>query len=696
MGTFWHRRSRDLALGALLSMFATAASGQAATSAQSPATSSDEREAASTLTEVIVTAERLGRSVLDTSTSVVIVDEKALAQRAADGLRDLLASIPNVTLSGRSSFAPSVRGVDGTGASYGADAFFAGTRLRLNSQVDGRPASYNEAVYGDFGIWDLQQVEVLRGPQSTLQGRNSIAGTIAVKTADPTYDLQAKARLFAGNFDTRQYSAAISAPIVNGQVAFRLSADHRTSQSFVNFPFSIDGRDPKDYESNVYRAKLLINPAAMENFSALLTINHTVSRGTQTEAVSGPDYSKHIYCCPTVAAIFEPSTTSGILDLKWKTGDAVSVNLLTTYTDLSVQRFALPDQGSLTIEGREFVAQPSVTFRSSDDRVKGLLGAYTFRASEHDFIDLFGGGGFDDSTRTDAVYGEGTYKFSDAFDMTVGARYEKERRERKGNIFIFAIDLNKTYSTFLPKLVLSWHPTKTSTVGALFARGYNGGGAGFTFFPPFVAYTYDPEYVWNYEGFARTELANGRLTLLGNLYYSDYKNMQLPFQLGPGSTVVRNADKVTTYGAEATATWTINKQFKVYAGIGTIKTDIKSFPGSGFEGNELPRAPKLTGSLGINYAQPQGFDASFDAHHSGSYFSSVTNDPLDRVGSYWIANAQLGYAFSKIRVFGYVRNLFDARDPLQVYLPGTFAPGGPGAAEIIPPRTYGAGVQVNF
>ena len=646
-----------------------ASSGQAAEPAQASAASKDEEQASGNIEELIVTAERLGRSVLDTSTSVVVIDAEALAQRAADGIKDLMSSVPNVTVTGRSSFAPSVRGVDGTGPAYGADAFFAGTRPRLNIQSDGRPASYNEVVFGDFGVWDLQQVEVLRGPQSTLQGRNSIAGTIAVKTADPTYDFHAKARVFAGNFDTRQYSAAVSAPIVDGQVAFRLSADHRTSHSFVDYTPYPDGRDPGEYEGNVFRAKLLIEPAAAPDFKALLTVSHTDFLGPQSEAVSAPDYGDHVNRFDLTASAFKPKSTSGILDLNWKASDAVSLNTVVSYADLDIKRYARPGGGNATIDGHEFIAQPSLTFRSSDDRFKSLFGAYLFRASQDEFIDLFGGGGFDDSTRTNAVFGEGTYRFSDAFDVTFGARYEEEHRRREGSIFVFAIDLDEKYTTFLPKLVLSWHPSKTSTVGALVTRGYNGGSAGFTFNPPFLAYTFEPEYVWNYEGFARTILADGHLTLSGNVFYSDYKDMQLPYQLGPGSSVVRNADKVTTRGAEVMATWNVTKELRLSAGLGTTKSDIKSFPDSGAEGNELPRAPKFTGSVGISYSRPQGLDFSFDARHSGSYFSSLLNDPLARVGSYWIANTQLGYSFRNVRVFGYARNLFDSGDP-AADLPG--------------------------
>src|SRR5260370_14386651 len=90
------------------------------------------------LDEIVVHAEKLGRSIMDTATSVVVLDAAALAQQSAIGTKGLLALIPNITTSGTGNFAPAVRRVDGTGPAQGADAFLAGTRIRLTLQIDGR------------------------------------------------------------------------------------------------------------------------------------------------------------------------------------------------------------------------------------------------------------------------------------------------------------------------------------------------------------------------------------------------------------------------------------------------------------------------------------------------------------------------------------------------------------------------------
>lgn len=100
-----------------------------------------------------------------------------------------------------------MRGTDGTGPSQGSDAFLAGTRSRLNIQVDSRAASFNEITLGDLGLWDVQQVEIFRGAQSTLQGRNAIAGTMIYKTNDPTFTREYGGRAMVGNLKQRGVAA---------------------------------------------------------------------------------------------------------------------------------------------------------------------------------------------------------------------------------------------------------------------------------------------------------------------------------------------------------------------------------------------------------------------------------------------------------------------------------------------------------
>lgn len=648
------------------------------------------------LETITVFAEKLGRSIMDTSTSVIVLDSEALQNRPAiDGLNDLLGRLPNVTMSGTGNEGPAVRGVDGTGPASGANAFLAGTRARFSLQVDGRSASYNEVVFGDAGIWDVAQIEVLRGPQSALQGRNAIAGTLAMKTKDPTFEREAAFRVLGGNMQDRQYSAALSGPLVDDQLAVRLSADHKTSESYVRTsPFvsrfgSVD--EPREVEANTFRGKLLYRPKALEDFSALLTFTHSDYSGPQQEIVRAP-FDDHVTRFDPMP-LFEPRTNSGIIDLNWRASAALSFQTLVALTDLNVKRVAPIGEGNVNIDARELIAEPLMRFDVLDGRLRGIGGLYYFRSTQDEFIDLFEGGTFEDRTTTKAVFGEGTFKVSSKFDVTLGARYEEENRWRQGSLFIFDIDLDETYSVFLPKLVLTWHLTPDLTVGTMAARGYNGGSAGFTFEPPFAAYTFDPEYVWNYEAFARSSLANDRLLITGNLFYSDYKDMQLPFVLGPFSSVIRNADNAISYGAELSAAWQATDGLHLTAGVGLLQTEIRKYPSSGWEGNELPRSPSFSADLGATWEHASGFQLSIDSHYSGAYYSRNDNDPRTRTDPYWTLNAQAAYKFERGRVFTYLNNAFDAGDAVFVFPQDDF---GPEHAQILRPRTYGLGVELQF
>lgn len=650
------------------------------------------RDDGSMLEEITVTAERRGRSLMDTSTSVVVFDAAALEQRAQiEGVRDLLSRIPNITTTGTGNFAPAVRGVDGTGPAQGADAFLAGTRPRLNLQIDGRPATYNEVVFGDIGLWDVAQVEVLRGPQSALQGRNAIAGTLAVRTNDPTYEVQSRLRVLSGNHETREYAAAFSAPIIDEQLAFRVSAQRRTAESFVNMAGYEEVSDPRELEATIARAKLLIEPKVLKDFSTVVTLNHSKVRSPQLESIARP-FDDHESSLP-INPVFEPRTTSGIIGTNWEVNDAVTFSNTLAYTDVNIKRFTEVGSGNVDIDGHEFVAEPMLQFLSSTGTLSGLAGVYYFEAQQDEFIDLFGGGTFNDSTQTRAVFGEATYSVTDQLDVTLGARLESERRERVGSVFIFAIDLDEKYEVFLPKLVLSWRPTEALTVGTVVGRGYNGGSAGFTFAPPFESYTFDPEYVWNYEAFVRASLADGKVSLTGNAFFSDYEDMQLPFALSELSTVIRNADKAETYGVEFGARWTPVPDLELFGEIGLLETKVTSYPGSGIEGNELPRSPATTASLGATYDHHSGLQLSVEGRYSEAYYSDVQSNPRGQIDPYWVANAQIAYTLARVRVFAYSSNLFDADDPILIF-PGAVA--ADDSANILRPRTYGVGVQVEF
>src|SRR6476646_1454908 len=181
--------------------------------------------------KIIVTGERIKRSLKDTPSSVAVFDKRDIDRMAApDRIQNLLAMVPNVLVP-TSRDAPNIRGQSSVGVLQGLPAFLGGARPRTVMQIDGRTVTFNEFVNSTGGLWDVDHVEVFRSPQTTTQGVNSIAGAIFIHTADPTYKLEGRAQLIGGTWTRRQASAAVSVPLVNDQLAFRMSGDFYRSHT---------------------------------------------------------------------------------------------------------------------------------------------------------------------------------------------------------------------------------------------------------------------------------------------------------------------------------------------------------------------------------------------------------------------------------------------------------------------------------
>lgn len=195
----------------------------------------------------------------------------------------------------------------------------------------------------------------------------------------------------------------------------------------------------------------------------------------------------------------------------------------------------------------------------------------------------------------------------------------------------------------------------------LHGKGYNPGGAGVTFGVPYTSYEYDAEYVWNYELYHRWTSADKRLRINSNLFYNDYKDIQLPFTLGPNSIVIRNADKVVTYGAEINTEWQATEKLVLNAGIGMLKTDIKRYPNSGIEGNKLARAPSFSGKVGANYRLLDHLEIGTNYSYNSSYYSTANNLANGKVGHYDQLDAYLAYDFKHARITLYADNVLNSR-----------------------------------
>ena len=297
-------------------------------------------------------------------------------------------------------------------------------------------------------------------------------------------------------------------------------------------------------------------------------------------------------------------------------------------------------------------------FNSGDYR--GLVGLFYYNSPQDESVLLLKKNNYHDKTETKAIYGEVTFNPLAYIEVNMSARYEQEDHKRNGGK-LFVVNYKSKEKEFLPKLDVAYLFNDAHRIGVKVARGYNPGGAGISFIPPFATYEYDTEYVWSYELYHRWISPNKRLKVSTNLFYNDYKNLQLPYYNIFGSPVIDNADKAVTYGVEFNLNWQATNDLNLLAGVGLLKTKIKEFSGNpNYKNNKLSRSPGYTFNIGSYYTLPAGFEIGANLNYTDSYYSSVSNSKDSKTNGYSQANAYITYNFKHGNIKLYTENAFNS------------------------------------
>ena len=674
-------------------------SGWVAASALVPSVAYAVEDTAERTADITVTGERVSRRLRDTASSVDVTTSAELESLAGvDSVKEILSFSPNVLTTGAANDGPTIRGQNTTGILSAVDAFFGGSRPRTTILVDGRPLSYNEFIYNDTGAWDISQVEVFLGPQTTSQGVNSIAGIINVRTNDPSDKFEGAVRGIAGNYDLRQVSAMINAPIVPGQVALRVSADHNRQRTYLDLPDTPIGVDPERSRYTNIRAKLLVEPEALPDFRALLTYGFSDSLRTQSELVVPPAVGSddRVYP-PFEATSFGSKAHTAIADLSYGLGERLTLSNRFIYSDVTIRRYAPPGLGSALIERDEVSNETLLTYGRSGDAVSGVAGVYYQRTSQDEFTDFagfgLGDGFFDERTEAFGVFGEVTVSPASRLFLTAGLRYQEDSQDRSGGFPILPpIVYDRKFDALLPKFGLAYDVSENLRIGIEARRGYNPGGLSFSFLTAQVD-TFDDERLWNYELYWRADLLGDALQLNGNIFYTDFEDTQRPVnRVIPGLGIVTDlaqAEDARSYGAEVQLRYRAHRSLSLDLGVGLLSTKLKRVTGQpDLEGKEFQRAPGATATLGLRWKPIENLTISAQGRYVDDYFSDDANSAAFAIGSYFLADAQIAYEYRGVRLFGYVTNVFDEYHLLQDF--------GFNTATATDPRRYGVGLEFRF
>ncbi|MDP9588686.1 UNVERIFIED_ORG: outer membrane receptor protein involved in Fe transport [Shinella zoogloeoides] len=691
MGTHLYRRLAAGVSVAALSLLPTVAPAQ-----------DTSVNGATVLEAITVTGEKVSRDIKSTASSVSIKTSREIDREKTGNatVSEVIVDVPNVVYSDTVS-APVIRGQDSQGPLTGQGSFWGGTVPRATINLDGHYLNYNEFYFGATSVWDLDSIEVFRGPQTTSQGANAIAGAIIVNTKDPTFTPEAAYQAEIGNYNTKRASIALSGPILEDQLAARLAIDYSGRDTFidyVNAGFRHEGTD-QDFSALNARLKLLWEPTDIPGLTAKLTYSHTSSNRPSQEAASRPfDALEHI---TNTMPSWDQHTNTGILDIGYDFESGIKLFNQTQYSSSNVQRATgIVNGGNADIDQANVSNETRVTFGDETDTVSGVAGLYYARTHTDEALYLSGLSSFDDTKRNLGLFGEVSYRFAERWTLTTGVRYQNDRIERVGSS-IFAptpVNFDTTFSALLPKASLAYAVTDDWTVGGLVSRGYNPGGVSLNLnagrWQPF-----EEESIWNYELFTRATLLDDRLTVNSNLFYMDFKNAQytIPVVISPGVTqsYTINAEEAHAYGLEIGADYQLLDNLTLKGSAGVLRTKIDRIASNvAYEGNEFAKSPGYMITLGVSWDVTEKLNLSGQVRHLDGYYSDTANTAAYAIEPYTIADIRASYKLNdNMEAYGYVKNVFDKRAP--TYMQQNRGIGGI-EASMTAPRMFGIGVKGTF
>lgn len=649
---------------------------------------------------IVVTGERVKRSLRETASSVAVIGRRDIETAGADRAKQLLALVPNVQL-GNGSQGPAIRGLDTTGPLQSLPAFLGGNRPRTTIVVDGRPATYSEFVFGLAQLWDVERVEVYRSPQTTTEGVNSIAGAIFIFSEDPTFKSEARLRVISGDYRTSQVSVAASTA-VSPDIAFRVAGDFRYSRITSHIAPVMSGADPNHEASGLLRVKVLLAPRQMPETRLLLSLTHSDSQSPQVVGVSAPFQARRD-TAPNYG-IFRIRANSATASLSQEIGQGVSAHLLLTGGSSSARRFAIAGFGETTSDGTDWSGEAVVNWKGlgSVGGVAGVSNNHVY-LQQHINLSLLSGliGDFRDWQDGFGLFGEANARLTKQATVTLGLRYQHDRQRRAGalvtNSFIVPADFVGTFHELLPKVSLAYDITPQWRAGVLVQKAYNPGGTTIRF-DTAQPDSFAAETLWDTELFARGALAGGRLLLSANVFNYAMRNAQradpitifTPTGKRVGFANLFNVPRARSQGLEASADWRARPHLRLRGSIGLLSTRITRTDAEslGYQGKQFDRSPHFTGSVVVDWRPIPMLNLSAQVRRHSSYFSDNANNPLLEVTGATFADVRAEYQIQRFSLFVQAHNVLDTFAMKWLFTPTS------GEAE--GPRRISAGVEARF
>lgn len=695
------------------------------------------------LEEIVVTATKRTESIQDVPISITAVNSAQMQRVGLTSMADVSLRVPglNYTATGNLKFATtSLRGVYGGAASAGADP-------AVGTYVD--EVFTSQGAGNTFDLFDIERVEVLRGPQGTLFGRNTIGGVISIVTRRPTETFTADSELTYGNDDYVRVGALVSGPLGSDRVLGKISATYNDRDGRAK-NLTLD-RDVNNLHNWSTRGQLLFR--VDEDSELLLTGDYTeVDQSTLNYDTLRYNDSATL---PQVIDLFGyPRNTSAFdrkvygdqlnvetlemwgaaLNFNTKVGGA-NMTAIASYRTHDYYNRADTDRSSVAFlyDGDpESVDRYSgeVRFDWTTGAVNWLAGVYYYnqKSTNLSFIEvgldlasllgdpsLAGSEAGSDATlttRSYAGFASLTWTVNDALMLTAGGRYTHEKKaidySQSDPLGLLggdaALKADDSWSQFTPHLTAQFRWKEGVMAYATVSQGFKSGGYNDALGDA-SNFSFDPEKLWNYEVGLKAELADRRLILNAAAYYMDWKDIQVRVDNPTTPSfdpIILNAGAAHSTGFEADIEALPLDNLRIGLGMSIVdaKYDEGTLP-SGQPLRKIPYVPEYSGNLYAEYRIPvaQGNLVLLgEAILRGDAYLTQDNQADGKQDAYQLFNARLGYEAQdgKWSVFLWGKNLTDEKVAQFLFDLYDIDVVGQKFVELNDPRSYGVTLRYRY
>lgn len=661
------------------------------------------------LDAITVTANKVEENIQNVPQSITVIDEKIIEEKGITNIAGIINEIPNMLESEDGGITVNFRGLN--------------TSLFTNNNpiviyIDGIPTSDRMAY--DVSMANVQRVEVLRGPQGTLYGKDAIGGIINIITKEPTNKHSGNIGLEYGSYNTKLSTFNINGPIIQNKLFYGLNAQYKESDGWVTNKLKNDDKASKS-EDKKYGGYLVYNPT--DNLSTKLTLSryeteknwgnyHTLPGNIPLDKFNRDGAENTSFDVPTYENTVVNSQSLGInYDF-----NNMRLTSVTTHRNTDVNADYDMDYGNNPAfsnlkqfnytENNEWTQELRLSKTTDDfkwltglylDDGKRDLGPYGMQMMgiEQNAIST-------SNSNTKAIFGQTTFALTPKLDLTLGGRYQRITKDVDLNMYALPIGTTgapsyslkdeKSWDTFIPKVALAYKINNNLTPYVSISKGYMPGGYNYFATRGTAAdNSFDPQVSTNYEvgikGFG------DKFTFTAAVFRMDIKDIHVFKQQGM-MFLTDNAKKAHSQGIEFDFNYFPTDTIEISGSAGFVDAKYDDYDAGAvkYDGERIENTPKYTANLGIAYYHPQGYYGRFDVKGTGSTtFFNSGNQKFEKQNSHIISNVKVGYRFSDFNIYAYVNNITNEEHVISYRNNQMF-----GIAAINDPRTIGIGLKYTF